>query len=253
MNVRSTLPEVAIAGATGYLGNAIVKAFTQPSFSLYFSKITFFSRNADLDICGAATALIREHDLASLKAALEGVNVVVNAIGSRGCELRDLLVRAIADTPSVKVYFPFKFRVDHTLNDDEDSDFDHQEWNKKKVHTALARRLFGQKDRADVKMCHVIVGLITELAFGPWFGLDAGKRGFDAVGKAGQKTTWTSWFDIGKALASMGPKTVPESVRILGDVKRVRECASSMDEAIGDEEKIPLQKYKKRGSGTQHR
>jgi hypothetical protein len=46
----------------------------------------------------------------------------------------------------------------------------------------------------------------------------------------------------------MGPAIVPESVRISGDAKSVRECASSMDEARGDDEKIevkkiPLQKY----------
>jgi hypothetical protein len=74
------------------------------------------------------------------------------------------------------------------LNDGEDSDFDHQERNKKDAHTALARRWFDQKDRADVKMCHVFVGLITELSFGPWFGPDAGKRGFKAVGNGGQKS-----------------------------------------------------------------
>jgi hypothetical protein len=94
-------------------------------------------------------------------------------------------------------------------------------------------------------------GLITELSSGPWFGLDARKRVFEAVGNAGQKATWTSWFDIGKALASMeseGSAIMPESVRILGDAKSVRECANSMDEARGDEEKIevkkiPLQKH----------
>jgi NmrA-like family len=100
-----------IASATGHLGSAIVNASTHPSFSPYFSNITFLSRNAGLDIRGATTAVIREHDLASLKAALEGVNVAVNGIGSRGYELRDLLVRAVADPPSVKVYFPSEFGV----------------------------------------------------------------------------------------------------------------------------------------------
>jgi hypothetical protein len=101
-----------IASATGHLGNAIVKAFTHPSFSPYFSNITLLSRNADLDIHGTTTAVIREHDFANLKAAPGGVNVVVNGIGSRGYELRDLPVRAIADTPSVKVYFRSEFGVE---------------------------------------------------------------------------------------------------------------------------------------------
>jgi hypothetical protein len=96
-----------IAGATGHLGNAIVKAsaFTHPSFIPYFSNITLLSRSAGLNIRGTTTAVIREHDFANLKAAPGVVNVVVNGIGSRGYELRDLPVRAIAETPSVKVYF----------------------------------------------------------------------------------------------------------------------------------------------------
>ncbi len=71
-----------------------------------------------------------------------------------------------------------------------------------------------------------------------------GRRVFEAVGKADQKATWTSWFDTGKAvtsMASMAPESVPEFVRILRDAKSVRECAGIMDAAKRDGDKIEVE------------
>jgi hypothetical protein len=59
------------------------------------------SRCADLDILGTTTALVRDYDLASLKPEIEGLNVVANALGLGGQELKDLIVRAVANTSSV--------------------------------------------------------------------------------------------------------------------------------------------------------
>ncbi len=62
------------------------------------------------------------------------------------------------------------------MNGGKDPDFNRPKWNKKKAHTALAQRFSAEGDRNDIRMCHVFVALITELLFGPWFGLDAGKK-----------------------------------------------------------------------------
>jgi len=79
----TSLPVVAIAGATGRLGKPTTEAFLSSKWNSNFKQVVILSRSASLPDHEAwlkAGAILRTYsdDETSLKQVLEGVNILVN-------------------------------------------------------------------------------------------------------------------------------------------------------------------------------
>ncbi|KAF5639737.1 isoflavone reductase family [Fusarium tjaetaba] len=185
---------------------------------------------------GASLRLYTED---SLEEALAGVDVLINTVGPSGHHFKESLLRSIPAS-GVKLYFPCEFGVDHYVHD-----FQHEEWDAKKAHFQLASELI-----PDRSICRVYAGLFLEDSIGPWFGFDTKSGKYEAVGDPGQKTSYTSMYDVGKALAILASQpvgTIPPEVHLSGDSKSMAEIAEIM-EANGagriQVTSVPLESYK---------
>lgn len=221
-------PTVAILGATGHLGSHITSALLSPSTRPLFSQVILLSRHQPSSPQlsqwqDSASATLRTYSETNLAAYLAGVDVLINAIGPSGHDFKDRLLRALPDSP-VKLYIPSEFGVDHYVHD-----FPHPEWDRKKAHFALARRLV-----PDVKICRVFIGLFLEDSVGPWFGFDTKRGRYESVGPKGTPVSFTALGDVGRAvarLAGLKPEDVPEEVHIAGDTVSMGGVAEVMGEA----------------------
>ncbi|KAM0283566.1 hypothetical protein ACHAQK_003695 [Fusarium lateritium] len=235
------LPTVAIAGATGNLGAKVTEGFLQPPFRDRFSDVIVLARNRspnaeNLAKQGATLRLYAEDNLGE---ALVGVDVLINTVGPSGHHFKEALLRSIP-TSDVKLYFPSEFGVDHYVHD-----FSHDEWDAKKAHFQLASELI-----PNVSVCRVYAGLFLEDSIGPWFGFDTKRGIYEAVGDPAQKTSYTSMYDVGKALAILASQPVdtrPSEVHLSGDSKSMTEIAELM-ETNGSGHihvtSVPLESYK---------
>ncbi|KAM0549196.1 hypothetical protein ACHAPJ_009505 [Fusarium lateritium] len=237
----SALPTVAIAGATGNLGAKVTEGFLQPPFRDRFSDVIVLARSRspkaeNLVKHGASLRLYAEDNLGE---ALAGVDVLINTVGPSGHHFKEALLRSIPAS-DVKLYFPSEFGVDHYVHD-----FPHEEWDAKKAHFQLASELI-----PNITVCRVYAGLFLEDSIGPWFGFDTRRGRYEAVGDPAQKTSYTSMYDVGKALAILACQpahTIPPEVHLSGDSKSVTEIAELM-EANGAGRihvtSVPLESYK---------
>jgi hypothetical protein len=161
------------------------------------------------------------------------------SVGPSGHHFKETLLRSIPGS-GVKLYFPSEFGVDHYVHD-----FPHDEWDAKKAHFQLASELI-----SDISICRVYAGLFLEDSIGPWFGFDTKRGRYEAVGDPAQKTSYTSMYDVGKALAILACQpvgTIPPEVHLSGDSKSMTEIAELM-EANGagriQVTSVPLESYK---------
>lgn len=240
--VEDVLPRVAIAGATGHLGQYITNAFLSEQFHYKFSEVVLLTRQSPesgskLQEWTQQGAKVRVLDKdGSLSDLIADVDILVNTIGSSGSQLRDEIVKAISDS-RVKMYFPSEFGVDHTVHD-----FGHGEWDKKKRHFELVKEVLGSK----VAVCRVYCGLFLEDSVGPWFGFDTKNGRYEAVGDGDRKATYTSLVDVGKVvaqLARMNVKQVPGEVHVAGDIISMKEIAEIMGEAGGEKIEVAEVQY----------
>lgn len=257
----TSLPTLAIAGATGHLGYHVTKSILMPEFKARFKEVFILSRSdsdkaQELVRAGAKLRLYSEEDLPS---ALDGVDVLVNTyvyihlfpffsglrqsvcrVGSTGHAFKDKLLRAIPGS-SVKVYFPSEFGVNHYVHD-----FSAKEWNLKKHHFELAKQLLNP----DVKISRVYAGLFLEDSIGPWFGFNTKQGKYEAVGDANARTSYTALSDVGRALAvlaSLPLESVPSEVHISGTNQSFNEIAQIMQSRGAGVIKVttvPLEPYK---------
>lgn len=250
--MASTLsrPVVAIAGATGHLGQHIASAFLSPPLRDNFSDIILLSRHAAvpeqfiLSNPNAHFTVRRytDHDTnktTDLADALHGVDILINAVGSAGHAFKEKLLRALPQT-DVKLYFPSEFGVDHYVHD-----FRHLEWDQKKKHLELARELAPR-----VKVCRVFCGLFLEDSIGPWFGFDTAGGKYESVGSSRELISFTALGDVGRAVAALCAlpmERIPEAVHLAGDTRSIADIAEIMQNAGAgnvDVSEIDLQKYK---------
>ncbi|OJI85403.1 hypothetical protein ASPTUDRAFT_41648 [Aspergillus tubingensis CBS 134.48] len=255
----TTLPIVAIAGATGHLGKHVASAFLTSNLRNRFSEIILLSRQGShhntppTDLPSDSPKLtIRtytEDSIPSITRALQGATILINTIGPSGHSFKEKLLHAIPHS-SIQVYFPSEFGVNHYVHD-----FPHREWDAKKKHMALAEQLLlltqGPSPKK-VKICRVFCGLFLEDSIGPWFGFDTKRGRYECVGSSSDvKVSFTSLGDVGRcvaALASLGKDEVPETVHVAGDSRSVREIAEVMGEFDGGEievVEIGLEGYKR--------
>ncbi|PHH88520.1 hypothetical protein CDD83_7427 [Cordyceps sp. RAO-2017] len=237
----SSLPTVAIAGASGLLGANIARAILQPSLRSKFANVIVLARSSSkkTEEFVEAGAKLRQYSEGNVKEALEGVDVLINAVGSSGNNFKETLVRSLPGT-SVRLYFPSEFGVNHYIHD-----FAHKEWDFKKKLFRLASEII-----PDVRMCRVYAGLFLEESIGPWFGFDTKHGKYEAVGSPSQPSSYVSMGDVGRALAvlaSMPPDEVPTEVHLNGDSKSFLEIAEAMKRhGAGqiDVTSVPLDEYK---------
>ncbi|KAF5703117.1 isoflavone reductase family [Fusarium globosum] len=185
---------------------------------------------------GASLRLYTEENL---QEALAGVDILINTVGPSGHHFKETLLRSIPGS-GVKLYFPSEFGVDHYVHD-----FSHEEWDAKKAHFQLALELI-----SDISICRVYAGLFLEDSIGPWFGFDTKNGRYEAVGDTAQKTSYTSMYDVGKALAILASHpvgTIPPEVHLSGDSKSMTEIAEIMEESGAGRiqvTSVPLETYK---------
>ncbi|KAF5664529.1 isoflavone reductase family [Fusarium denticulatum] len=237
----SRLPTVAIAGATGNLGAKVAEGFLQQPFRDRFHDIIILARSRsskaeNLIERGASLRLYTEENL---EEALAGVDVLINTVGPSGHHFKESLLRSIPGS-GVKLYFPSEFGVDHYVHD-----FPHEEWDAKKAHFQLASELI-----PDRSICRVYAGLFLEDSIGPWFGFDTKNGKYEAIGDPAQKTSYTSMYDVGKALAILASQPVgniPPEVHLSGDSKSMTEIAEIMESNGAGRiqvTSVPLESYK---------
>ncbi|OAA71139.1 isoflavone reductase family protein [Cordyceps fumosorosea ARSEF 2679] len=218
------LQTVAIAGASGNLGSKITESILQSLYKNKFKQIIILARSqsAAVERLASMGAIVRIYSEKNLTRVLSDVDVLINTVGPAGHHFKEQLLHAILETP-IKLYFLSEFGVNHYIHD-----FPHQEWDEKKAHFQLAQSLLGSR----VQLCRVYAGLFLEDSIGPWFGFFTKDAKYEAVGSPEQRTSYTSMYDVGKALAMLASSphaSVPSEVQLSGDSKSMTEIAQIME------------------------
>lgn len=244
----TNLPTVALAGSTGYLGSQVLKVLTSPTFRSSFKEVVVLKRRKSSsepsqhsNPGSSDVYTTRYYDESNLPASLQDIDVLINTIGPTGHNFKDALLRAIPSSPTVKLYIPSEFGVDHTVHD-----FPHEEWNHKKSHYDLAQQILP----STTKVCRIFIGLFTEASIGPWFAFDTKNAVYEAVGSADVPVSFTSLEDTGRVIArvaSMPLDQVPPQIHVASDTLTIRELAHVMEEAGSDPiqvKEVDLASYK---------
>ena len=74
--------------------------------------------------------------------------------------MKEAIAKAVGTSPSIKLYFPSEFGVDHMLGEGKDKDFAHKEWKKKQDHLDLVKR--SEAKGKELKICSVYVSLLPK-------------------------------------------------------------------------------------------
>ncbi|GBE78915.1 putative pinoresinol-lariciresinol reductase 3 [Sparassis crispa] len=225
---------VAIAGATGTLGREVTAVFLG-SYRPFFSRVIALVRDPSssgaqaLAAKGAELHQLSESDpLPSLVKALEGVDVVVNALPPGPENVQDALVKASVER-GVKVYFPSEYGVDHRKDY---WGYKHPAWLGKREHDRRARA----RGQGKLKVIEVYIGLFLELCLTPFLGFDHANNLYTFYGSPNQRVSWTSKGDIGRALAelslvALSPELstrVPDYVRLSGETINITDIRESV-------------------------
>lgn len=240
----TTRPVVAIAGATGHLGQHVTNAFLSSAFLDKFSEIILLSRKEPSllqpsEVRTGVKVTTRTYNEDNLEEALQGVQILVNTIGPEGHRFKTKIAAALPRT-KVKIYFPSEFGVDHYGHD-----FAHLEWYEKKKHLANAQPVINE-----MKICRIFCGLFLEDSIGPWFGLDTKNGKYTSVGPPTSPISFTSLHDVGKSIASLATfpeEKIPDIVHLAGDTRSIADIASIMQAAGAgqiDVGEIPYETYK---------
>lgn len=147
---------------------------------------------------------------------------------------------ALKGTP-VQLYIPSEFGVDHTVHD-----FSHPEWDAKKSHVSLARKV-----APELQICQIFAGLFLEDSIGPWFGFDTKEGEYECVGDPTAKVSFTGLGDVGRAVAALvclPLEDIPRTIHLAGTTVSFEEIAGIMGAESGKEirvRSIGLEEYKK--------
>ncbi|EXJ68869.1 uncharacterized protein A1O5_07801 [Cladophialophora psammophila CBS 110553] len=251
-------PVVAVVGATGDLGTRLTGTFLSDELRTRLSGFVLIARRHKASTQrwaerGAEIRIIEEdaYDENDLVMALDGIDVLINAISMAGAQLRDNIARTLPKT-AVKLYFPSEFGVDHTLHD-----FDVPEWDGKKQHYNLTKNMV--KD-TDVQVCRLFNGLFLHSGIGPWYGFHTSKDVYQAVGSLDQVISYTDIGDIARVLCILAERRMrgeklPEQLRIAGTHASFRQIAQVMTAAGAgdiDLKSVELEGFRRRALGRQY-
>ncbi|KPI43229.1 uncharacterized protein AB675_7163 [Cyphellophora attinorum] len=245
---------IAVAGATGDLGTRLIHGFL------------------DVDLRGGSAGLIalvrKESDKTQewekqgvevrtidgsssqqdLVGALDGVDVLVNALPTSGAALRDNIARALPKT-ALKVYFPSEFGVDHRLHD-----FNIPEWDGKRAHYDLVQKTLRENNNFGIIVCRLFVGLFLHSGISAAYGFDTAKSVYEAVGSLDQIMNYTDTSDVAKVVVDLSTRVVrgmkiPQDLRIAGTHASFRDIASIMGKAGAENvelRSVDLQEFRER-------
>jgi len=186
-------------------------------------------------------------DGANLKTALQGVDIVVNAIVSRepAAPGINILAKAAVDA-GVKVYFSNEFGVDRRLNAFDG--FDMLEWSLKADHLNYVKKISKGKN---FKIVLLYTGAFLEIVFQSWLGFDFDNRLITTFGSPESQVAYTGKDDIGRsvaqlALLSISPEpgvtaSVPEHVRIVGSSRSFTEIKDIVERVYPDRAPIRVE------------
>lgn len=231
---------IAIAGATGSLGQFITAACLNTPFRGSFREVRILTRDPSSNKAKElekAGAVVKKTDFnQTLKEDLKDVSIFIDVLGSNGDshKNKDLLLDAVLASDSVKYYIPSEFGVDTRLV----GDYLHPEWGLKLQREKKAREL------GKFKVISIFTGLFMEGSFGPWLGFDVQNQVFTAIGNADIPFSVTSQVDIGLAVASICSliakgvgNEIPDHVNISGSSQTINQAAEIFNKYSTSSEK----------------
>jgi nucleoside-diphosphate-sugar epimerase len=211
---------IAVAGATGHLGDRIVNALLERGAQVcaIVRAGTGSDELAKLERRGVTVAQVPTWDASELARACAGASCVVSALQG----LRDVIVDGqsvlldAAIVAGVPRFIPSDFSIDFTrLPAGENRNLD------------LRREFHGHLDQAPIAATSILNGAFAELLTSRMPLLDLEAKRVSYWGDADQRMDFTTMDNTAAftAAAALDP-TAPKILRIAGDEKSARELAS---------------------------
>ncbi|KAF5113505.1 hypothetical protein DV452_003660 [Geotrichum candidum] len=226
-------PTVAILGINGTIGVHALNAFLSPTFSSLFTlPIRIVTRDpskikANVPAITDDNVKFYSANIATgegLAAVFEGVDVIVNLLGT---EVSHTAVIEAAVAAKPKLYLPSEFGTDIPASGPYLNLF------KVKTDVVDLARSKG------LKTVSIVNGAFSEwlLTVPPFAGVDFPEPGqFQYYGDGSAKIDTTSLVDVGKVIASVAskdPATLPDYIRVAGDVVSPRKISDAYTAATG--------------------
>ncbi|KAF5112920.1 hypothetical protein DV454_003923 [Geotrichum candidum] len=226
-------PTVAILGINGAIGSHALNAFLSPTFSSLFTlPIRIVTRDSS-KIKAAVPAITNENvkfytaDITTgegLATAFEGVDVIVNILG---VSVPHTAVIEAAAAAKPKVYIPSEFGSDIPATGPYINLF------KVKTDVVELARSKG------LKTVSIVNNAFSEwlLVVPPFGGVNFPEAGqFQYYGSDSVEIDTTSLVDVGKVIASVAskdPATLPDYIKVAGDVVSPRKISDAYTAATG--------------------
>jgi len=231
---------VAIIGATGNVGTPLIKTLLSKEYHPEkVAKVLFFSRDPasakakELVALGAEAVQSAGNSISADQ--LKGVDVLVAATPtSLTTEDKNAFAKAAVDA-GVKVYFAPEYGSDTSF-----SKVKHTFFTDRQRHLEDARKI-GQ---GRLKVIALSTGAFLEYLLSPFFGIDIKNKVSEAWGSPDVKMSTTAINDIAHAiaqtavLAANDPNSVPDDIRIQGDVTSHQEVADLVSKESGESIKV---------------
>jgi uncharacterized protein YbjT (DUF2867 family) len=237
LQIKMSLPTVAIVGASGYIGKCVTEEGLLKAFALNrFKEIRVLSTKRSETIehfekQGAKAYIVDFANVSTLVEAFTGVDVVVSCLGTKGEGVKasknailDALVQA-----GVKVYFPSEFGTNHYSRV---KNYEHEVFEEKKKH-------FSEAQSKGIKTVAILCSDIMESTFGPWFGFDNKAEVWKIIGSGNVPVAVTAERDLANftveaaLLAFKDPEGTPDFIECFSDMKTLREYAEQFDKVAG--------------------
>ncbi|KAF8330858.1 uncharacterized protein EI90DRAFT_3124062 [Cantharellus anzutake] len=234
MSQTTVKPAVAFVGSTGLLGKSMVPIFAQAANSGELSELRLLVSSTPklwLERLISDTVKIVQVNYADQKAlenALQGVDVVVSALGTNGTEVarRNLINAAVA--AKIKAYVPSEYGSDMDVNP-----YPLPMFEEKQAHLREAKA-------AGLKTISLLTGFFLETIFSPPFGFISATNTWNLPDSGSNRFAVTSMADIGRytlravILVFEEPEKALEKLRILGDNSTLDEYAAAFESISGE-------------------
>ena len=211
---------VAVAGATGTLGKPISQALVNKGF-----KVKIFTRDvADakkkLDV-KAEYVVVDYKNKSNLVAALQGVEVVISAVGGAALGEQILLIEA-AKEAGVKRFYPGEFGGDPANGG-------------KSVLFDVKRDIFEVLKKSGLEWTFIINGLFLEYLYSPFLGVDVANNKITFVGTKDTKLSYTALKDIGAFTAESinNPISKNAVIKVVGETISYGQIAETIEKSTG--------------------
>ncbi|KAF8330864.1 uncharacterized protein EI90DRAFT_1105358 [Cantharellus anzutake] len=232
----SVKPVVALVGSTGYLGKSIVPVFAKAANEGQFAAFKILTSSTPKDELKSAASdkvTIVQVDYASpasLESALEGVDVLVSALGaSKSTEAAQKSLVQAAVASKVKVYFPSEWGTDLDV-----SPYPFPPLDAKTEHVEEARK-------AGLKTVVFVVGVFSDIILLPISGWFTAPNTVHIPDSGKNKAVFTAKKHIVQyalqavILAAQDPAKFPDKVRVWDDNRSWDEYTAELEQVLGRE------------------